>query len=157
MMPTLDPTLTPIVAAVVSGLVGGLIGAGTVATLTHFLTKRRDQANKARNKAVEHLISAFRTFSKANGRKYLYEIGDEIQQAVADVHLFGRTEEIALVQKFALELRTQPAASLDKLLDALRKSYRDQVGLPAIDGEIHWLRIVNPHDAKHMRQRGDGK
>ena len=142
--------LNSFILPLIGGVAGGLV--------THVLAAQRDRANKARENAVVHLISAFRTFSKANGRAKLYEIGDELQQAVADIHLFGRPKDIALVQKFVDEMLTTSTANLDPLLTALRVSYRDQVGLPAVEGKIHWLRVVDPNseDARLMEERGQG-
>ena len=102
---------------------------------------------------VNHLVNVFRTFSKPNGRKKLFEIGDELQLAIADIHLIGTPEEIALTQRFVDDLRTEPEAEMDELLNLLRASLRNELGLPPIDGAIHRVRPVDPksEDARSLR------
>jgi hypothetical protein len=92
--------------------------------LTHLFTRHRDQENKRREQRIGYLITVYRIFSKANHHPRLYEIGDEPQQAIADIQLFGTTEQVCLAQQVATKLGTAQEADTGALLLELRDSLR---------------------------------
>jgi len=74
----------------------------------------------------------------------LYEVADDLEQAVADIQLLGSPELIELVQKFAHELGTKQEASLDDVLMTIRKNLRSELGEKTVSGRIIWLQIGKP-------------
>ena len=118
-----------------------------VVGLTHLFTSRRDRENKRREQRISYLVTAFRSLAKANHHPRLYEIADEVEQAIADLQLFGTPEQVALARQFATELGTTGEADMDTLLNELRNSLRREIGRSPIPGNMVWLRI-GPKDKK---------
>ena len=69
-------------------VVPALVALGVVA-LTHLFSIYRDRENKRREQRIGYLVSVFRSLSKANHHPRLHEIAEEVEQAVADIQLFG--------------------------------------------------------------------
>jgi hypothetical protein len=86
-------------------------------------------------------VSVFRALSKANHHPRLYEIADEVEQAVVDLQLFGTPEQVRLVRKFAADLGAAQEADMDDLLNELRDSLRRELGRKPVSGNVRWLRI----------------
>jgi hypothetical protein len=84
-----------------------------VVSLTHLFSIYRDRENRRREQRLEYLVSAFRALSKANHHPRLYEIANEVEQAVVDLQLFGTPEQVRLAQKFATDLGTNEGADID--------------------------------------------
>jgi hypothetical protein len=103
-----------------------------VVGLTHLFTSRRDLANKRREQRISYLVGAFRLLAKANHHPRLYEIAGEVQQAVADIQLFGTSKQVAMAREFAMELGTKQSADIDGLLVALRDDFRAELGAEVI-------------------------
>jgi hypothetical protein len=112
-----------------------------VVTLTHLFSTHRDRANKRREQRIGYLVSVFRGLSKANNHPRLYEVADEVEQAVVDIQLFGTPEQVRLAQVFATQLGKTQEADLDPLLIELRNSLRHELGRKRVTGNIVWLRI----------------
>jgi len=112
-----------------------------VVVLGHAFTRDRDRQNRRREQRIDYLVSVYRALSKANHHPLLYEVAEELEQAIADVQLFGTPEQVALVQKFATELGTAQTAPMDELLFELRKSLRSELGVAPLMGRIVWLRV----------------
>jgi hypothetical protein len=121
-----------------SSFVAGIAGA----YLGHWLTHRREKINTLQQQRIEYLIDAYRAFAKANHHPRLFEVGDELEQAVADIQLLGSPELIELVQIFAHELATKQEASLDDVLMAIRKNLRSELGEKVVSGPFIWLQIA---------------
>jgi hypothetical protein len=68
-------------------------------------------------------------------------VADEVEQAIADVQLFGTPAQVQLVQKFADELGTRQEAPLNEILIELRDSLRMELGADALPKRQVWLRI----------------
>jgi hypothetical protein len=117
--------------------------AFAVVTLTHLFTSFRDQKNRRQEQRISYLITVFRALRKANHHPRLYEIADELEQAVADIQLFGTPEQIVLVQKFANELGTTQTAEMNDLLRNLRDNLRQELRANPVSGRVVWLRITS--------------
>lgn len=111
---------------------------------SHQFSAWRDRASKRREQRVNYLIGAFRALSKANHHPRLYEIADEIEQAVSDIQFLGNKEQILAAQKFASQLGSQKTADLDPVLFALRSELRKELGRQSYSGKLIWLRIGRP-------------
>lgn len=125
-----------------------------VVGLTHLFTSRRDLANKRREQRISYLVGAFRLLAKANHHPRLYEIAGEVQQAVADIQLFGTPKQVAMAREFAMELGTKQAADIDGLLVALRDDLRAELGAEVIPDGFVWLRIDRKGDPSEAPERG---
>jgi len=115
--------------------------AFAVVTLTHLFSIYRDRENKRREQRLGYLVSVFRALSKANHHPRLYEVADEVEQAVVDLQLFGTPERVRLARKFATDLGTTQEADMDALLIELRNSLRKELGRKPVTQNVQWLRI----------------
>jgi membrane protein implicated in regulation of membrane protease activity len=61
--------------------------------VSHQFAAWRDRENKRREQRVNYLVGAFRSLSKANHHSRLYEIADEVEQAVSDIQFLGNEEQ----------------------------------------------------------------
>lgn len=112
-----------------------------VVGLTHLFSIYRDRENKRREQRIGYLVSVFRSLSKANHHPRLYEIADEIEQAVVDIQLFGTPEQVHLARKFATDMGTTQEADIDTLLNDLRNSLRKELGRKPVTGNVVSLKI----------------
>lgn len=112
-----------------------------VVAMTHILTGHRDLQNRRREQRIVYLVNAFRGLSKANHHPRLYEVAEELEQAIADLQLFGTPKQIQLARKFATDLGTTQEADMDDLLNELRNSLRQELGRPPVTGNLAWLKI----------------
>ena len=108
---------------------------------SHQFAAWRDRENKRREQRVNYLIGAFRSLSKANHHPRLYEIADDVEQAVSDIQFLGNEEQIIAAQDLAHELGTKQTAALDPVLFALRTEIRKELGRKPYSGKLIWLRI----------------
>ncbi len=116
--------------------------AFVVAFVTHRLASVRDVSKQQREQRISYLVSAFRSLAKANNHPRLYEVADEVEEAIADIQLLGTPAQIALAKKVATDLGTTQQADLDDLLFSLRDSLRRELGEQPAEGGIVWLRIA---------------
>jgi hypothetical protein len=112
-----------------------------VVALTHLFTSHRDRENKRREQRIDYLITVYRAFSKANHHPRLYEIKDELEQAVTDIQLFGTPKQVRLAQQFATELGTAQEADTGALLLELRDSLRAELRAAPLSNRMMWLRV----------------
>jgi hypothetical protein len=133
------PLLQVLVSAVVALL---------VVVLGHAFTLRRERQNRRQEQRIGYLVSAYRAFAKANNHPRLYEVAEELEQAVADVQLFGTPRQANLARQFAIDLATLRTAELDDLLAELRNSLRSELGAEPLTGRPVWLRIERKKDGK---------
>lgn len=124
----------------------------TVVALTHLFTSYRDRENKRREQRINYLVNVFRALGKANNHPRLYEVADEVEQAVADIQLFGTPTQVKLVQQFAIELGTNQSAEMDKLLIELRDNLRSELGAEPFSGRVVWLRISRKEERPSNEQ-----
>lgn len=126
----------PLLQVFVSAFVALLVVA-----LGHAFTLWRDRQNRRQEQRIGYLVSAYRAFGKANHHPRLYEVAEELEQAVADVQLFGTPRQIALARQFATDLGTQQTAAMDDLLMELRDSLRKELGAAPLSGRQVWMRV----------------
>jgi hypothetical protein len=87
------------------------------------------------------LVAAYRGLSKANNHPRLWEVADDLEQAISDIQLFGTPEQIRLAQRFGEALAKAQAADLDPLLFELRNSLRKELGQKSVPGRVLWLKV----------------
>ena len=64
----------------------------------------------------------------------------DMESAIADIQLFGSQSQIELVEKFTKDYEEIKQASLDPLLNSLRKDLRKELGNQQIDSNVRWFR-----------------
>lgn len=126
----------PLLQVFVSAFVALLVVA-----LGHAFTLWRDRQNRRQEQRIDYLVSVYRVFSKANHHPRLYEVAEELEQAVADVQLFGTPKQVALAREFATDLGANQTATMDDLLMELRDSLRAELGATPISGRQLWMRV----------------
>lgn len=109
--------------------------------ISHRFAVRRDLVNKRRELRTRYLIDAYRRLMKSSNHPRLYEVGDEVSGAIADIQMFGNNEQATLAKKFVFEMAEKRTASLDELLISLRDEFRREFLLPELQGRLCWLRI----------------
>lgn len=112
-----------------------------VVALTHIFTTRRELEARRSEQRISYLVTAYRALAKSNNHPRLVDVADELEQAVSDIQLFGTLEQARLARVFGEELAKTQSANLDPLLNELRNSLRDELGLPAISDRVLWLRV----------------
>lgn len=113
------------------------------AYLAHLFSTRRDRANAHRDRRIEYLIDAYRKLEFISNRPSL-EDAAPIEKAVADIQLFGSAKQVQLAQSFVSEFAATKSASLDTLLEELRKDLRAELQLDPVPGKLLFLRWSLP-------------
>lgn len=98
------PSLT-FVSAIISAILAIMVGV-----LGHAFTQYRDRQSRLHKQRIDYLVSVYRAFCKAAHHPQLHEIADEVEQAIADVQLFGTPAQVLLAQSLLLNL--EPIRSL---------------------------------------------
>ena|SRR5712692_852308 len=133
----MEISLPAIVTAAVVSAVVVIVGWYVV----HYLSGRRDQANKRRDLRVQYLIEAYRRLEFAGNRPLTKEVAPEFEKAIADIQLFGTPKQVELAQAFALGFAESGIHSLDPLLNELRQELRKELNLEPVEPNIKYLRI----------------
>jgi len=126
----------PLLQVIVSAFVALLVVA-----LGHAFTLWRDRQNRRQEQRIDYLVNVYRAFGKANHHPRLYEVAEELEQAVADVQLFGTPKQVTLARQFATDLGTKQTAAMDDLLVELRDSLRAELGAAPLSGRQLWMRV----------------
>jgi len=113
------------------------------AYLAHLLSARRDRANARRDRRIEFLIDAYRKLEFISNRASLDDAAP-IEKAIADIQLFGSAKQVQAAQAFVSEFAATRSASLDILLEELRKDLRAELQLEHIPGKLLFLRWTLP-------------
>jgi hypothetical protein len=133
-------TVSLLLSILSSSFVAGIAGA----YLGHWLTFRREKRIRLQEQRIQYLVQAFRAFSRANHHPRLYEVADDLEQAVADIQLLGSPELIRLAQVFSEDFAKKEEASLDDIIFTIRRELRQELGEQPVTGKIIWLRIGRP-------------
>lgn len=106
----------------------------------HALTTRRDRANKRREQRIGYLIEAYRRLESCAHRGNHLEFS-KMESAVADIQLFGTPRQVGLVQAFVTEFAAGGSASIDALLQDLRRDLRAELILETVPDDVLHLRM----------------
>lgn len=127
-----------------------LIGAAVVVIgwfTVNQLNASREHKNRQNEMRVAYLIDAYEKLtSVANIKMKDENTANKASEAVAKIQLLGSPEEITLLHQFLDEWdRTAaktglPKASLDPILQELRRSLREEMELLDVKSAIRWLR-----------------
>jgi len=115
------------------------------AWLAHAFAANRDRKNKRRDQRISYLIEAYRRLESASNRASLDSM-QKVESAAADIQLFGSVRQIHLVQSFVHEFATTKTASLDLLLEELRKDLRVELQLENVSSQLVYVRWTPDSD-----------
>lgn len=118
---------------VLVALAGGWLG--------HSLAARRDLLNERRKLRVTYLLDAYRRLEGAANRNDLSCSWPKLESAIADIQLLGSPVQVGYARGFAREMAYDSTASLDALIDDLRRSLREELQLPEVDEPVVYLRF----------------
>ncbi|QYY36387.1 hypothetical protein [Ruficoccus sp. ZRK36] len=124
-------------AIIISAVLGILSLVGS-----HQFAAWRDRENKRREQRINYLISVYRKITRgANSSGFVPGLADDVQQALADIQVFGSVDQIKLAREFALDLANKKVARANPIISSLRDSLRKELGLTSLDDEWFFLTI----------------
>src|SRR5438105_10315943 len=106
----------------------------------HALTARRDRAGKRRDQRIAFLIEAYRRLEACAHRGNNLDV-PKMESAVADIQLFGTPRQVDLVQSLLREFAEKRSASMDALLQDLRRDLRAELTLKRVPDAVLHLRV----------------
>jgi hypothetical protein len=108
----------------------------------HGFAVRRERAGKRRDLQTEYLIGAYRKLERAAHRQIpLPTNAEDLESAIADIHLFGSAEHVRLAQEFVREFSERKTADISDLLISLRQDLRRELQLEKAPEQVAFLRI----------------
>jgi hypothetical protein len=120
-----------------------LIIPGLVTVIGWFILHRfsawRDRNNKRKDLKVRYLIEAWKRLERCSNKED-YDT-NEMETAIADIHLFGNLKQITLANAFVNEFAKNKVASGDELLEELRNDLRKELNIETAKSKIRYLRI----------------
>lgn len=133
----MDLDYIKIIITIVLAVIGWLVG--------NYFTTKRDVANKRRELVITHLIEAYHIITnEVSHREESEERNLKLENLLSDIQLFGSQEQIVLAKKLADDVAAGGVFELNPLIVSLRNDLRKQLNLPAISGNIKWLRFNGP-------------
>ena len=128
-------------------ILAATVGAAA-AVIVWFLSARhlakQERDAKRRELRLQFLIDAYRKIERSSNRDYSHDsqYARDYEAAIADIHLFGSKEQIALAQSVVDDFASNGFSSCDSLLESLRSSLRQELGLEHVSGRRVYARIV---------------
>lgn len=117
--------------------------------IAHWFTSRRDRKNAERNVRTNELSKAYfalvrsgiaGSFTKKDYDGKLLPIAQDVEAAVASIHLYGSPEQSQLANDYVMRLELEQHGDATSLVNSLRNDLRADLGLKTL-GEIHYARI----------------
>lgn len=118
---------------VIVAIAGGWFG--------HSLSARRDFINERRKLRITYLLEAYRRLEDAGNRSDPVRSWPQFESAIADIQLLGSPTQVRLARQFAHGMARDHTASLDELIDDLRRSLRAELQLAAVGESVVYLRF----------------
>ena len=118
---------------VLVALAGGWFG--------HSFAARRDLLNERRKLRVAYLLEAYRRLEDAVHRGDPSRSLPKLESAIADIQLLGSPAQVGHARRFAREMAHDSTASLDALINDLRRSLRKELHLPGVDEPVVYFRF----------------
>ncbi len=109
--------------------------------IVHLFTMTRDRANKIRDLRTKYLIEAFQKLEKNSNRKEIDK--KEFEAVMADIQLFGTSQEAELAKEFISEFSGNKGASLNPLIHLLRENLRKELRLAPAKSNMAYLRLYS--------------
>ncbi len=113
--------------------------------VVHRLSSHRDLMNKRRELSITYLIEAYRRLEHCGNRKVVTkEIVSEMEKTLTDIQLFGFKRHVELLLEFRSEYEQKKSASLEPLLNELRKDLREKLNLESLPKNRITIRFNQP-------------
>jgi hypothetical protein len=110
--------------------------------VAHRFAILRERAGKRRELQVKYLIEAYRKLERAAHREVpLPTNPEDLETAIADIHLLGSAEQVRLAQDFVREFTETKRGDISDLLISLRHDLRRELGLEEVQAKVAFLRI----------------
>lgn len=115
----------------------------------HNLNRLRDIQNKRKELRVSYLIEVWRKLNHVSNRSTDRTEEEEmnerlvfLEQIITDIQLFGSSTQIGLAKQILSELKKEGKVNLDKLLNDLRSSLREELSLEPIEERVFFFRVT---------------
>ena len=111
--------------------------------IVHWLTRRRDYANKLRDIRLQYLIEAYRRLCDASDRQLTpaNEHAHGLESAIADIQLFGTDAQVEKLKIFLENYAADGSAALDDVINDLRNELRNELDLSRLPGNVQFMRF----------------
>jgi hypothetical protein len=124
---------TQLGVTVLVALAGGWLG--------HQFSARRDLINERRKLLISYLLEAYRRTEGASNREDPIGHRQTLESAIADIQLLGSPAQVHLARQFAHDMAQDSEASVDELINDLRRSLREELHLPEVQERVLYLRF----------------
>jgi len=109
----------------------------------HRLNVARDREAKHRELRLRYLLDAYRALENFAGWEPPFDKRhvEDLEKAVADIQLFGSQTQSDQLSRVFTEKAVQGESDLNVVINELRTALRKELDLPALQGNVTWLRI----------------
>jgi uncharacterized membrane protein YgcG len=146
--------LGPLPLSIIASLVVAVVLLAVRIFVMQRIQQRRQRENRQETERLKSLVVAYRalagSFSPATG-----EQRHQLEEALADVVLFGTIAQVELAARCATALVRGEDVVYQPLIEALRSDLRTQLGLEAIPGTLV-LPAAGPSRSNPRTVRGEG-
>jgi hypothetical protein len=119
------------------------------------IQQRRQRENRQETERLKFLVAAYRSLAGSFSPPTV-EQRPQMEEALADIVLFGSIRQVELAARCALDLTRGESVAYQPLIDELRLDLRTQLGLEPIPGMLE-LPPAGPSRAPRAgRSEGDG-
>ncbi len=129
--------LIPLVVTTIVAISGWIVG--------HKLNAERDLHNKRIELRVKYLLEAYRKLEASVETEVSRENLDVLESAISDIQLLGSPTQVDKVLAWSNQFSdgsTQQDVNLQDLLEDLRVSLREELGLEKIDKKIRHVKFT---------------
>lgn len=114
-----------------------------------FYNNWRDGKNKLLDIRMTYLIETYRLLSEASNRRddEAHKYWSHMENAISDIQLLGTPEQISRIKEWVSVMTDQQSAPIDSVLNDLRDDLRKELRLPAVEGNLRWLRFHKKQDS----------
>jgi hypothetical protein len=127
--------LGPLPLSIIASLVVAVLLLAVRIFVMQRVQQRRQRENRQETERLKSLVAAYRSlagsFSPA-GEQHR----SQMEEALADVVLFGSIQQVELAARCAMALTRGEAVAYQPLIDALRADLRQQLGLEPIPASL---------------------
>jgi len=107
--------------------------------LSYWLAIRKDRLAKKRDLRTQYLLDAYRGLESASNRIMSHDVERTLESRVADIQLLGSESQVRLAREFAQKFARDKSATLDELLESLRRD--QELDLGSVSDQLVHLRI----------------
>ncbi len=135
--------LIPLVVTSLIAVAGWVVG--------HKLNSERDLQNKRIELRIKYLLEAYRNLEASVESEVSRENLKILESAISDIQLLGTPDQVDKILAWSSQFsgkKSQKDVNLQDVLEDLRSSLRQDLGLPKIDKKIRHVKFTLASDAK---------